>query len=139
MSQEISIDIINKMGAEITELSDNRVVVTMPLAPNVNHVGMMYAGSLFTLAEFPTGVLCLRNMDMQKVFPVVGEVNIRFKKPVFTDVTLTLEISAEEFERLEREAMENGKSQMLVEQTIRDASGDVVAETKGTYFCIKAG
>jgi thioesterase domain-containing protein len=138
MSQEISIDIIRKMGAEIKELSKNRIVVEMPLEPNLNHVGMMYAGSLFTLAEFPMGVLCLQNMDMTKVFPVVGEVNIRFKKPVFSAATLTLEVAPEEFARLENEALENGKSQMIVKQEIKDTSGDVVAETSGTYFCIKA-
>ena len=35
------------------------VRLRMPFEPNVNHVGMMYAGALFTLAEVPGGHLFL--------------------------------------------------------------------------------
>ena len=42
---------IERTGIEILELEPGRATLRMPLEPNVNHVGTMYAGALFTLAE----------------------------------------------------------------------------------------
>jgi thioesterase domain-containing protein len=133
------IEVIDNMGAEIIEKSLNRIVVKMPLQPNKNHVGMMYAGSLFTLAEFPAGVLMVENIDITKVYPVVAEMSIKYKKPAFTDITMTLEIPSSEFKRLEDEAIAEGKSKLIIEQELIDDTGDVVAVTTARYVCLKAG
>ena len=36
----------------------------MPFKPNRNHLGTMYAGALFTLAEIPGGAVLISAFDM---------------------------------------------------------------------------
>jgi hypothetical protein len=45
------------MGIRIVELWDRHVKVLLPLEPNINNIGTMYAGSLFTAGEFIGGPL----------------------------------------------------------------------------------
>ena len=140
MNTEVGIDIpiISQMGAEILSQTDNTIKVKMPLAPNINHVGIMYAGSLFTLAEFPAGVLFVKRMDMTKVVPIVAEVNIRFKRPAMTDIYAHFEFEDSLFGELEAEALEKGKASFNHEQTLTDENGDVVAVTSARYVILKA-
>jgi acyl-coenzyme A thioesterase PaaI-like protein len=55
-------------------------------AGNENHVGSMYAGALFTLAELPGGVLALTSFDSQRFYPIVKEASLRFLRPAGSDV-----------------------------------------------------
>jgi acyl-coenzyme A thioesterase PaaI-like protein len=49
---------------ELLELSRGHCKMRMPFEPNSNHVGTMYAGALFTLAEIPGGAILLSAFDM---------------------------------------------------------------------------
>lgn len=53
------IPFVRRSGVRVLALEAGRVVCEMPLKGNVNHIGTMYAGALFTLAEFPGGPLML--------------------------------------------------------------------------------
>lgn len=140
MTEHVGIDIpiIGKMGAEILEIRDAGVKVKMPLAPNINHVGMMYAGSLFTLAEFPAGVVFMKRLDTSKVVPVVAEVSIRYRRPALTDIYADFQFDDDIFERLQNEALEKGKASFKHRQELTDESGEVVAVSEARYVIIKA-
>ncbi len=49
---ESAIGIVKKMGLKVLSMKSGYVKLQMPFKENVNHVGTMYAGSLFTLGEF---------------------------------------------------------------------------------------
>ena len=132
----IEIPIIGKMGPEILEKTANRIKVKMPLEPNINHVGIMYAGSLFTLAEFPVGELIVQHLDLTKVFPVVASVNIKFLKPAATDIYATFEFKEGVLEGMQAEALESGKSVLDHSQELLDENGVVVAVTEARYMCL---
>ncbi len=134
----IDIPIIGKMGAEILEMTANTIKVKMPLEPNINHVGTMYAGSLFTLAEFPAGALFVQRMDTTKVWPIVAEVNIRYRRPALTDVYAHFVFEEDSFARLQEEALEKGKASFNHRQELTDESGEVVAITDARYVILKA-
>ncbi len=140
MSNDVGIDIpiISQMGAEILSETGNTIKVKMPLAQNTNHVGIMYAGSLFTLAEFPPGVLFVKRMDMTRVVPIVAELNIRFKRPAMTDIYAQFEFEDSLFEALQSEALEKGKASFKHEQALTDENGEVVAVTTARYVILKA-
>ena len=48
---ESGIEGIRRTGLKVLALQDRYVKLLMPLQGNVNHVGIMYAGSLFTIGE----------------------------------------------------------------------------------------
>jgi len=118
---------------ELTEFSRGHVVMKMPIGPNRNHLGTMYAGALFTLAELPGGAILISAFDMSKFFPTLGKIETKFVAPAKTAVTVEVNLSEEELTRIGTEAKENGKSIFVLELDLKDENGVVVAKTKGTY------
>ncbi|HBH86069.1 MAG TPA: hypothetical protein DDY17_00485, partial [Syntrophaceae bacterium] len=54
---EKAIKIVDKMGMRILEFQKHSVKIMLPKEPNLNHIGTIYAGSLFSLADYAGGVL----------------------------------------------------------------------------------
>jgi thioesterase domain-containing protein len=125
---------VERAGLELLHLERGRAVLRLPFAPNINHVGMVYAGALFTVAEVPGGVLFLSAFDVSRFYPVVGEMRIRFVQPALTAVTVDARMSEDEIERVAADLEEHGKAKYVLEQEVRDEAGTLVATTSATYF-----
>jgi len=121
------------MGLKVLELAPRRVALKMPLAGNESHVKTMYAGILFTVAEIPGGALFLSAFDPFRYFPIVKQMEVRFKKAALTDVTVAAELSEEEVERMHLELEEKGKTEFILNCEVKDEQGNVVAESTATY------
>jgi hypothetical protein len=52
---ERKIAFVERMGLRVMDLISGYVKLMAPLRGNENHIGSMYAGALFTLAEMPGG------------------------------------------------------------------------------------
>ena len=128
-----SIEAIHRTGIKVLEMRKRYAKMLMPLEGNVNHIGMMYAGSLFTIGEISGGVIHGASFDISKFVPIVKEVNIRYRRPAMTDVTLEVTITEEEADRIQAEAAKNGKADFPMELEIKDASGEVVSIVKGIW------
>ncbi len=130
---------LDKLNARVLISEPNRIKVLLPLAGNQNHLGTMYAGALFSVAEFPFGLMHLVHFKGQPVLPVVGELTIRFLAPATTDVTVDLHVSDEEWQEMDEGTRANGKSRFKREIEILDEEENVVAVAKATYFSIATG
>jgi len=130
---EQGIDCVKRMGLKVLVMEPRHVKLLMPLQGNENHIGIMYAGALFTVAEIPGGALHLTTFDVTKYVPVIKHMDIRFKKPAATDVTIEVELSPEEVDRVNRELEAQGKSDFVLHGEVKDAHGTVVAVTAATY------
>lgn len=129
-----SFPFVERAGLELLLAERGRTVLRLPFEPNINHVGMVYAGALFTVAEVPGGVLFLSAFDVSRFYPIVGEMKIRFAKPAMTGVLVDARMADDEIERVTAELEETGRSKWVLEQEIVDTSGAVVASTSATYF-----
>lgn len=130
---------IKRTGIEILALRDRFTKLRMPLESNSNHVGIMYAGSLFTLGEITGGIIPAVSMDLTQLVPIVKEVNIRFVAPAMSDVFLTSEISEKDAETIYQTAMENGKADFPLELELKDINNSTVALVTGTWQVRKIG
>ena len=130
---EEQIAFVQRSGLKAEVLEAGHVRLRMPLAGNQNHIGSMYAGALFTLAEIPGGALFLTSFDASKFYPIVKEMNLRFRRPATGDIVVEARLSAEEIERLQTEAQANGKAEYVLELQLTDGSGEVVALSRGIY------
>ena len=130
---EDKIAFVKRMNLKAEVLEPGFVRLRVPLAGNENHIGSMYAGALFTLAEIPGGALFLTSFDVSKFYPIVKEMNLRFRRPATGDIVVEARISAEEIERLQGEAQANGKAEYVLELQLTDGSGEVVALSRGIY------
>lgn len=123
-----------RTGVDLLEIERGYVKMMMPLKGNENHVNIMYAGSLFTLGELPGGAVLASAFNLEECYPIVLEMNIQFKNPATTDITVEARLSDEDLERIARELKERGKSIYKLEQALRDTNDVVVAVTTGTYM-----
>lgn len=130
---ETGVEGIRRTGLRVLEMRDRYVKTCMPLEGNVNHVGIMYAGSLFTIGECMGGAIYGAALDTRRFFPIVKELAIRFRRPAVTDVTLECEMAEEEAERIQKEAEEKGKADYTLDLEIRDANGEAVSIVRGVW------
>ena len=130
---EEKIDFVKRCGLKAEQLEPGFVRLRMPLSGNQNHIGTLYAGALFTLAEIPGGALFLTSFDVQRFYPLIKEMNLRFLRPATSDITVEARLSDEEITRIQAEAERNGKADSHLELQLCDASGEVVAQTRALY------
>lgn len=128
-----TIPFLKHTGVAVEHAERGFVRLRMPFEPNVNHVGMMYAGALFTLAEVPGGTIFITTFDAKKYYPIVKDLQIRFRRPAMTDITVEVRISEEEAARVMAEAEANGKADYSWSCELKDTSGEVVAITQNEY------
>ncbi len=130
---EQGIAFVRNAGLQVEHLARGEVRCRMPFKGNGNHIGTMYAGALFTLAEIPGGALFLSSFDTARFFPVVKTLNLKFIKPAKGDVWVTARLSAEEITRIEADAGQQGKAEFTLSLELKDADGIVVALSEGQY------
>ncbi len=130
---EEAIAFVKRSGLKAEILEPGFVRLRMPLGDNRNHIGSMYAGALFTLAEIPGGALFITSFDSARFYPIVKEMNLRFRRPATSDIQVEARLAANEIERLQAEAQRLGKAEYWLELQLTDASGEVVAESRGLY------
>jgi thioesterase domain-containing protein len=84
------------MGVIVESANDLSLVLRAPLAPNANHKGTAFGGSLYSLAVLTgwawlTRFLATRRLDAEAV---IQESSMRFLKPVHGEMRACLEIPA---------------------------------------------
>ncbi len=130
---EEQIAFVKRSNLKALVLEPGFVRLLMPLAGNQNHIGSMYAGALFTLAEIPGGALFMTSFDVTRFYPIVKEMNLRFRRPAKGDICVEARLSVEQIEQLQNEAQANGKADYLLELELTDTNGEVVALSRGLY------
>ncbi|BAN50984.1 YiiD C-terminal domain-containing protein [Metapseudomonas resinovorans] len=130
---EEQIAFVKRSGLKAELLEPGHIRLCMPLAGNQNHIGTLYAGALFTLAEMPGGALFLTSFDTRRFYPIVKEMNLRFRRPAKGDIRVEARLDQAEITRIQEEAEANGKAEYQLELQLLDASGEVVAESRGLY------
>lgn len=130
---ETGIKFVANCGLKVVELRRGYVKCLVPFAGNGNHIGTMYAGALFTVAEIPGGALFLSSFDMTRYAPIVKEMNLRFIKPAKSDVTIEVALSDERIAEISAAADAQGKAEFTLDGEIKTADGTVVAISHGIY------
>lgn len=139
VASENSFPFVSRCGIRVLQLGRGHCKLLMPLAGNINHIGTMYAGALFTLAEFPGGVLFLTSFDTHRFYPVVKDMSIRFCRPATTDITVEAQIAEAELAGIEAEAEAHGKCEFTWEMELKNIQGEVVAISRNVYQLRKVG
>ena len=130
---EKAIKIIEKMGMRILDFQKYSVKIVLPKEPNINHVGTIYAGSLFSLADYAGGVLFYASFDRRKYYPLLKEVTIAFKKPATTDITVEASMTPEQAEHIKNITDETGKADWVLDLELKDAMGGTCCFVHGIF------
>jgi thioesterase domain-containing protein len=130
---ESTVKIVEKMGIRIVEMWDRHVKVMLPYEPNINHIGTVYAGSLFSVGEYVGGPLYFASFDSTRFYPIVKAVNIQFKRPAATNMTVEATLSKAEVDDIQAEAEANGKADWKMNLEIKDQAGTVCCLIQGVW------
>jgi len=130
---EKAIGIIEKMGMRILDFRPRSVKIMLPKKPNVNHIGTVYAGSLFSLADYTGGVLFYASFDHRKYYPILKEVTMTFKSPATTDITVEASMTPGEAERLMKMADDAGKADWVMDLELKDEKGKTCCIVHGNF------
>jgi len=130
---EKTIKIIEKMGMRILDFQKHSVKIKLPKLPNMNHLGTVYAGSLFSLADYAGGVLFYASFDGKKYYPLLKEVNIAFKKPATTDITVEASMLPTQAEQIKKITDETGKADWVLDLELKDEKGDICCIAHGIF------
>ena len=134
-----TIPFAQRTGVLVEHAERGYVRLRMPFEPNVNHVQMMYAGALFTLAEVPGGTMFTTTFNYKRFYPIVKELKIRFRRPAMTDIIVEVRLSESEAARISEEAEANGKADYEWECQLKDTNGEVVAISHNVYQLRRIG
>ena len=124
---------MGEMGISITHLVPGNVVAEVGMDGNANHFGSMYAGTLFGVAEVLGGVICVPSFDLTRYYPTVKTLTIDFRRPATTGVRAEASLSEDDIQRIREVAEAEGKAEFVLDAIVTDATGEVVATTRGTY------
>lgn len=127
------IKILAQMGIKVVDFEKQHVKLLLPKEPNINHIGTVYAGSIFSLADCAGGVLFYASFDWKTYYPLLKEVTITFKKPAVTDVTVDVSLTAEEVKRIQKQTDETGRGEWVMDLELKDADGNICAIARGTF------
>lgn len=130
---ERGIAFAGRTEVQVLSMERGYVKMRMPLQPNLNHVGTMYAGALFTLAELPGGAIFLTTFDASRFFPLIKGMDIKFVKPASTDITVEVRLDPDEAARIQETADRDGKADYGWECQLKDENGQVVAVSSNRY------
>lgn len=128
-----AIPFVARSELKILEAKPGYTKLTMPFSANKNHVGSMYAGAQFTLAEITGGIIFMSTFDPSRFYPLVKEVTIRYKAPMQSDAFVEAHFSADEINRIQTELDSKGKSDFPLDMQLTNAQGEVVATVSGLY------
>ena len=127
------IPILAAMGLEVVEAERGSVAARIPAEPNVNHFGVAYAGSLFSVAEMLGGLIARTTFPLDGFVPLVKHLEIGFLKPATTAVVARASLTDEEVARVISDAEAAGKGEYTLSADVTDEAGAVVARTTGRY------
>ena len=127
-----AIPFLSRNKFKVVDMKHGYLKAKIPLKGNKNHFGGMYAGALFTVAEAPGGVIAILNFD-SGFYPILKELQIKFKKVAKSDVTVEYEMSEKEMAAVGKETEKKGKCDFILNGIVKDKDDNVVAEAKATY------
>lgn len=130
---EQSIAFVRRAGLKVLACRPGYAQCRMPLQGNENHMGAMYAGAQFTLADITGGVLILASFDPQRFYPILKDLKVEFLQPASTDLTLSYQFGDEQLASLQQSANTTGKAKFLLQGELKDQHDTVVAVAHGEF------
>ena len=133
-----SMPITEALGLRVMDRDGTGVVLGAPLAPNLNHKGTAFAGSLnaaATLAGWGTIWLLLREHGVRS-HVVIQDSSVHYFRPVRGDFTARCKgPSATAVERLVNAVQKKGRGRLALDVMIADEGGDAV-KFHGRYVAL---
>jgi thioesterase domain-containing protein len=131
------IPITRAMGVKVENYDGQRLVLSAPLAENVNHLGTAFGGSLHALAVLSGyGLLWLELKDTE-CHIVIRKCTISYELPVRGEIrAICICPRADALEEFKRTFHQKGKARIALSATIED-QGETAVHFEGTFVAMR--
>ena len=130
------IPLVQFSGLKVEKMEERDIILSMPTEHNINHVGIMYAGSIFTLMEMAGAALFATTYDLAKYTLINRGMTIRYMKPAQSKISCHLTITAEEAAEKMKAIDEKGKGTWPLKSVTVDENGVEIAEAECNYYVL---
>ncbi len=127
-----SVPFTSRNGFSVVELREGYLRARLARKGNRNHLGTVYAGAQFLLAEIPFGAMALVEFE-GRLIPILRDLHIFYEQPGRTDLEVELTLDSERKARIEQDVAENGRAELLIELELKDTNGEIVARAEANY------
>lgn len=122
------------MDLEVISVTNGVYQCFVPLNRNTgNHVNTVHAAFQWAAAEVLGGLIVLSNRPEDKYVPVVRSMSIEFQRPALSGITSEAMFPDRRVEAMIASLESTGRHDFELCSVVRDADGEVVAETTGRY------
>jgi acyl-coenzyme A thioesterase PaaI-like protein len=122
-----------EMGVRFLEVRAGFVRATVPLEGNQNHLGTVYAGAIFALAEVLGGGIHQGTFDSRAYYPIARALAIEFKAPGRGPLFAQASLGADEIATVKETAAAKGKAPFTLQAEITAEDGTLVATSRADY------
>jgi thioesterase domain-containing protein len=132
------IPLAGAMGVQVRRLDEQLLEVTAPLAPNRNHMGSAFGGSLQALATLAGwGVTLIASGDPDAHHVVIRDAQMRFLEPVRGELSaVAARPSAGAVAAFHATLAARGRARLTVPVTIRGPGDAVAARFVGEFVAL---
>lgn len=123
------------MAGVVPEVCEFRhVKFRLPVDPiHMNHVGIVYAGSYFIIAE-SSGASLIKCVYGSKYTAIIKSVAIDYVKPCKSDLVVDISMTEEEAKERIAYVAEHGKGRYPMEIPVTNVDGEVCANVSIVYY-----
>lgn len=134
-----SIPLVPQMQVRVASLDDTELALTAPLAPNRNHIGTVFGGSLNGLATLACWGLVWLALHGRDAHIVIHEGRMKFRKPATADFSAVCTIPHDgSLEHFTAQYERRGRARITLAASIL-CEGKAVAEFEGAFAAIHSG
>ena len=133
------IQYVNMAGIVPEVIEERHIRLRLVVDPiHMNHVGTVYAGSMFTFGEVAGGHIFNCTYGRGTYVPIIKGSEIKYLKPTKHDLIIDIALTEEEAEEKIALAKERGRGDYFLDIEIKDTEGVLVAVMKSNYYALSA-
>jgi uncharacterized protein (TIGR00369 family) len=126
--------IVRFLGLQVKEIEPGKMQLRLPFAPDVqNHVGTVYAGAIFSLAEIAGGVALLSAFDPAEYLMVARRLEIDYLHPARTDLFCAPHLSGDLAAKTRATVAELGKADLPLTIKVTDTEGEIISQIAAIF------
>ena len=131
------IPVTRAMGVKVEDYDGRRLILSAPLAANVNHLGTAFGGSLNALAVLSGYGLLWVELRDDECHIVIRDSSISYERPVRGEIRAVCTLpEAEVLAEFKRTFQQKGKARIALAATIEER-GVTAVRFRGTFVALR--
>ena len=131
------IPITRAMGVKVEDYDGERLVLSAPLEPNVNHLGTAFGGSLHALAVLSGYGLLWLELQETESHIVIRASSISYERPVQGEIrAICVRPNEEALAEFKKSFQQKGKARISLTAIIEDR-GHTAVRFQGTFVALR--